>query len=163
MSSSHLLSLHRRACASAVLSLVFFGGLGTHTLALAQNAATAYPSKTVRFVNNFPPGGPSDILARSMADALQTSLKQSFIVENKAGAGGNVGADLVAKSPADGYTVLFGIDTAFTINPHIYKAMPFKPTDLKPVMVMASSGLLVGTFPGSNLKTLKELVAAGKT
>jgi tripartite-type tricarboxylate transporter receptor subunit TctC len=97
-----------------------------------------------------------------MADALQTTLKQTFIVENKAGAGGNVGADWVAKSAADGYTVLFGIDTAFTINPHLYKTMPFKPTDLKPVMVMASSGLLVGTFPGSNIKTLKELVAAGK-
>lgn len=162
MSSSHLCSLRRRACATAVLSLVCLGSLGAHTSAFAQTA-TAYPSKTVRFVNNFPPGGPSDILARSMADALQTSLKQTFIVENKAGAGGNVGADLVAKSPADGYTVLFGIDTAFTINPHIYKTMPFKPTDLKPVMVMASSGLLVGTFPGSNLKTLKELVAAGKT
>ena len=125
--------------------------------------AAAYPAKTVRFVNNFPPGGPSDILARSMADALQTSLKQTFIVENKAGAGGNVGADMVAKSPADGYTVLFGIDTAFTVNPHIYKTMPFKPSDLKPVLVMASSGLLVGTAPGTQIKTLKELVAAGKT
>ena len=138
-------------------------GLSLPLHAQSQAASNAYPNKTVRFVNNFPPGGPSDVLARSMADALQTSLKQTFIVENKAGAGGNVGADLVAKSPADGYTVLFGIDTAFTVNPHIYKTMPFKPSDLKPVMVMASSGLLVGTSPASNIKTLKELVAAGKT
>ena len=129
-------------------------------VALAQSAA--YPQKTVRFVNNFPPGGPSDILARSMAEALQTTLKQTFIVENKAGAGGNLGADAVAKSPADGYTVLFGIDTAFTINPHMYKSLPFKPTDFRPVMVMGSSGLLVGAHPGTGLKTMRELIAAGK-
>ena len=139
--------------------MCFLSGLGAD--ALAQNAN--YPNKTVRFVNNFPPGGPSDILARSMAEALQTSLKQTFIVENKAGAGGNVGADAVAKSAADGYTVLFGIDTAFTVNPHIYKTLPFKPTDLKTIMVMGSSGLLVGAHPSTGFKTLRDLVAAGKT
>jgi tripartite-type tricarboxylate transporter receptor subunit TctC len=117
----------------------------------------------VRFVNNFPPGGPSDILARSLAEALQSSLKQTFIVENKAGAGGNVGADAVAKSPPDGYTVLFGIDTAFTVNPHIYKTLPFKPSDLKPLLVMGSSGLLIGAHPSTGFKTLRDLVAAGKT
>lgn len=140
-------------------------GLSLATLALLPALAFAqtYPSKAVRFVNNFPPGGPSDVLARSMADALQNQFKQPFIVDNKPGAGGNLGADIVAKSPADGYTVLFGIDTAFTINPHIYKTMPFKPGDLKPVMVMASSGLLVGAYPGTGFKTLKDLVAAGKT
>ena len=125
-------------------------------------APAAYPTKTVRFVNNFPPGGPSDILARSVADALQTQLKQAFIVENKAGAGGNLGADVVAKSPADGYTVLFGIDTTFTVNPHIYKNLPFKPADLKPLMVMGSSGLLVGAAPNTPFKSLKDLIAAGK-
>jgi tripartite-type tricarboxylate transporter receptor subunit TctC len=131
-------------------------------LAWAQIPAPGYPQKTVRFVNNFPPGGPSDILARSVAEALQGSLKQSFIVENKVGAGGNVGADAVAKSAADGYTVLFGIDTAFTVNPHIYKALPFKPQDLKPVLVMGSSGLLVGAHPATGIKSLRDLVATGK-
>lgn len=125
--------------------------------------AQSYPTKMVKIINNFPAGGPSDILARTMADALQHSLKQTFIVENKPGAGGNLGVDQVAKSPADGYTMLFGIDTSFTINPHIYKRLPFKPTDLKPVMVLASSGLLVGTYPGTQIKTMKELVNAGKT
>ncbi|MDI9332513.1 MAG: tripartite tricarboxylate transporter substrate binding protein [Alphaproteobacteria bacterium] len=139
------------------------GMIGTGVgLTWAQSSAVTYPSKTVRFVNNFPPGGPSDILARSVAEALQGTLKQTFIVENRAGAGGNVGADVVAKSPADGYTVLFGIDTTFTINPHIYKTLPFKPGDLKPVLVMGSSGLLVGAHPGTGIKSLRELVAAGK-
>ena len=73
-----------------------------------------------------------------------------------------MGADAVAKSAADGYTVLFGIDTAFTVNPHIYKALPFKPQDLKPVLVMGSSGLLVGAHPATGIKSLRDLVATGK-
>lgn len=132
-------------------------------LAPAWVGAQAYPTKTVRFINHFPPGGPSDLLARSMAEALQGALKQPFIVENKAGAAGNIGADQVAKSAPDGYTVLFGIDTSFTVNPHIYKSMPFKPEDFKPVMVMASSGLMVGASQGSGFRNLRDLIAAGKT
>jgi tripartite-type tricarboxylate transporter receptor subunit TctC len=141
-------------------------------LALALLAASAaplaaaqdgYPSKPVRFVNNFPAGGPSDLLARSVAAVLQETLKQSFVVENKAGAAGNIGATEVAKSPADGYTVLFGIDTTFTVNPHLYASMPFKRTDLKPLVVMASSGLLVGVNPATGFKTMADLIAAGKT
>jgi tripartite-type tricarboxylate transporter receptor subunit TctC len=141
-------------------------------LALALLAATAaplavaqdgYPNKPVRFVNNFPAGGPSDLLARSVAAVLQETLKQSFVVENKAGAAGNIGAADVAKSPADGYTVLFGIDTTFTVNPHLYGSMPFKRSDFKPVVVMASSGLLVGVNPGTGIKNLAGMVEAGKS
>lgn len=125
-------------------------------------SAQAWPTKPVRIVNNFPPGGPSDLIARSVADVLQNQFKQPFVVENKAGASGNIGADNVAKAAADGHTLLFGIDTTFTVNPHIYKSMPFKPADLRPVMVMASSGLLVGVHPGTGFKTLQDLVAAGR-
>lgn len=127
------------------------------TLALAQ----AYPSKPVRLVVNFPPGGPADVLARSMSEALQTVFKQPFVVENKPGAGGNIGADQVAKSAADGHTVLFGIDTTFTVNPHIYKSMAFKADDLKPLMVMASSGLMLGVNPSTGFKTMKDFMAGG--
>lgn len=133
------------------------GGSGS---ALAQKA---YPSKVVKFINPFPPGGPSDILARSIAQALQGSLNQSFIIDNKPGAAGNMGADTVAKSAADGYTVLFGIDTTFTINPHIYKSMPFKPTDLKPVLILASSGLLLGVSANTGIKTMAELLTQAKS
>ena len=129
---------------------------------LAHAQAPAWPTKPVKIVNNFPPGGPSDIIARSVADVLQNQLKQPFVVENKAGASGNIGADAVAKAAADGHTVLFGIDTTFTVNPHIYKGMPFKPSDLRPIMVMASSGLLVGVHPSTGFKTMQDLVAAGK-
>jgi tripartite-type tricarboxylate transporter receptor subunit TctC len=128
--------------------------------ALAQDN---YPAKAVRIVNNFPPGGPSDILARSLGQVLTERFKQPFIVENKAGAGGNIGADVVAKSAADGYTILFGIDTAVTVNPHIYgKAMSFGTTDLKPLMIMASSGLMIAVNPASGIKNMKDFMVAGK-
>jgi tripartite-type tricarboxylate transporter receptor subunit TctC len=127
--------------------------------AMAQNA---WPTRPVKFVNNFPPGGPSDTIARSVADVLSNQFKQPFVVENRAGASGNIGADAVAKAAADGYTILFGIDSTFTVNPHIYKGLPFKPADLRPVLVMASSGLLVGVHPSTGYKTLQDLIAAAK-
>jgi tripartite-type tricarboxylate transporter receptor subunit TctC len=145
--------LLRRTLCAAALGLALAPGL---------SSAQAWPSKPVRFVVNFPAGGPIDTLARSMSDALQSSLKQPFVVENKAGAGGNIGAEQVAKGAADGYTVLFSIDSTFTVNPHIYKAMAFKAEQFRPVMVMASSGLLVGASQASGFKSLKDLVAAGK-
>jgi tripartite-type tricarboxylate transporter receptor subunit TctC len=125
--------------------------------------AQDYPMKPVKLINSFPPGGPSDIIARSISDVLQQRFKQPFIVENKPGAAGNIGTDLVAKAAPDGYTVLISIDTVFTVNPHIYKGLPFKPTDFKPLMVMASSGLLVGAHPSTGFKTLADLIQAGKT
>jgi tripartite-type tricarboxylate transporter receptor subunit TctC len=137
------------------------------SLALARAvpalADAPYPDKPVKFINSFPPGGPSDILARAIGEVLTAQLHQPFVIENKAGASGNIGADAVAKAPADGYTVLVGIDTTLTVNPHIYKSMPFKPADLKPVMVMASSGLLVGVNPKTGFKTMKDLVAGAKS
>ncbi len=158
-------SLTRRAAAAIALAAALIASGLMTTPAAAQAPATDWPARTVRFVNAFPPGGPADILARSLADALQTRFKQPFIVDNKPGAAGNLGTDIVAKSAADGYTVLFGIDTTFTVNPHIYKdrAMPFKPSDLKPVMLISSSGLMVGVNPATGFKTLAELVAAGKS
>lgn len=122
-----------------------------------------YPSKPVKLVSNFPAGGPADLLARSVGQVLAEKFKQPFIVENKPGAGGNIGADAVAKSPADGHTVLFGIDTTFTVNPHIYgKAMPFKNSELKPVVIMSSSGMMVAVNPATGIKSMKDFIAVGK-
>jgi tripartite-type tricarboxylate transporter receptor subunit TctC len=130
------------------------------TSAIAQTAP--WPNKPVKFINSFPPGGPSDILARAVGDVLQKQFNQPFVVENKAGASGNVGADAVAKSAADGHTLLWGIDTTHTINPHIYKVMPFKDADLKPLVVISSSGLLLGVHPNTGLKTAKDFLQAAR-
>jgi tripartite-type tricarboxylate transporter receptor subunit TctC len=124
--------------------------------------APSWPNKPVKFVNSFPPGGPSDILARAVGDVLQKQFNQPFVVDNKPGAAGNVGADWVAKSAPDGHTLLWGIDTTHTINPHIYKVMPFKDADLKPLVVISSSGLLLGVHPGTGIKTVKEFMQAAR-
>lgn len=140
--------------------LLVAAGLG---LLASTAAAQGFPTKQITVVNNFPPGGPSDMIARSVADVLQKRFKQPVVVENKPGAAGNIGAAQVARSAADGYTVLIGIDTTFTINPHIYKGLPFKPADFKPLMVMASSGMMVGVHPSTGFKTLAELISAAKS
>ncbi|PIT81558.1 tripartite tricarboxylate transporter substrate binding protein [Limnohabitans sp. 15K] len=144
----------RRACLMGSLALL------VGTCAIAQNAP--WPSKPVKFVNSFPPGGPSDILARAVGDVLQKQFNQPFVVENKPGAAGNVGADQVAKSAADGYSLLWGIDTTHTINPHIYKTMPFKEADLKPLVVLSSSGLLLGVHPSTGIKNVKDFMQAAR-
>lgn len=130
------------------------------TPAMAQDS---FPSKTIKIVNNFAAGGPSDVLARSIGQVLAEKFKQAVIVENKPGAAGNLGADAVVKSPADGHTVLFSIDTTFTVNPHIYgKTMPFKASELRPVVIISSSGLMVAVNPATGIKTLKDFIAVGK-
>jgi len=135
------------------------------TAALAQ--APAWPSKPVRIVNNFPAGGPSDIIARAVAEALQKTSGQSVIVENKPGAGGNIGATEVARTSGDGHTVFFGIDTAFTVNPHIFPSMPFrlgtKAGDLRPLVIISSNGLLVGTSAAKGIRSMPELIGTGKS
>ena len=125
-------------------------------------AQESFPDKPVRFVTNFPVGGPLDILGRALAAPLQAELKQAFIVDNRPGAGGNIGADVVAKSAPDGYTVLLSIDTTFTINPHLYASMPFGPHDLKPLMVVSSSGLTFGVNPSLGVKTLADFIARAR-
>lgn len=156
------MNIRQRCFTSCLVATGLLLSLGAGAQTSVQGSASDWPNRTVRLINNFPAGGPSDIIARTVADALQTAFKQAFVVENKAGASGNIGADQVAKSAPDGYTVLFGIDSTLTVNPHIYKGMPFKAADLKPVMVMASSGLLLGVHPATGLKSVADLIAAGK-
>ena len=144
----------RRACWMASLALLW------GTTVLAQSPS--WPSKPVKFVNSFPPGGPSDILARAVGDVLQKQFNQPFVVENKPGAAGNVGADWVAKSAPDGHSLLWGIDTTHTINPHIYKSMPFKESDLKPLVVISSSGLLLGVHPGTGIRSVKDFLQTAR-
>ena len=144
----------RRACCASLVGATLFA---------PAYAQSAFPAQPIRIVNAFPPGGPSDIISRAVAEKMAASLKQAVVVENKPGAGGNIAADQVARAPADGYTILTGIDSTFTVNPHIYKQLPFRPQDLKPLMIAASSGLLVGVNPSLGVKTLSELVTKAKT
>ncbi|MDP1739600.1 tripartite tricarboxylate transporter substrate binding protein [Polaromonas sp.] len=114
-------------------------GLATITLAgLPAAAQSSWPTKPVRIVVPFAPGGTTDILARAVAPELSKAFGQQFVVDNRAGAGGNVGADLVAKSPGDGYTLLMGTVGTHGINKSVYAKMPFDPQkDFAPITLVA--------------------------
>lgn len=112
-------------------------------LCLAQFGTAAepadYPIRPVRMVNPFPPGGSSDPMCRVLAEALTRTLGQEFVVDNRAGGNGNIGTAVVAKANADGYTVLFGSGTTFTVNPHVYRNLGFNPrNDFDPVVRFAA-------------------------
>ncbi|MEO8133405.1 MAG: tripartite tricarboxylate transporter substrate binding protein, partial [Betaproteobacteria bacterium] len=126
-------------------------------------AQQPYPTKPIRLVNNFPPGGPSDLIARLLSNKMHPVLKQPLVVESKPGAAGNIGADAVAKSVPDGYTLLMTIDTPFTVNPALYPAMPFKSGDLKPVAIIASSSLMFAVHPKLGVNTVAEFLDQAKT
>jgi tripartite-type tricarboxylate transporter receptor subunit TctC len=125
---------------------------------LASSAAQAYPEKAVRIVVPYAPGGASDILARVLAQKLSESWGQQMIVENKAGSGGTLGADIVAKSPPDGYTVLVADVAVQTIAPALYPKLPYARTDLAPVINLATFAHVVITAPNSPLTSLGDLL-----
>ena len=134
----------------------------TQAQTVDQAAIDAWPNRPVRMVVGFAAAGGADILARLMGEVLQRELKQPFVVDNRPGAGGNIGADAAAKATPDGYTLLLGIDTTFTVNPYIYKTMPFKYGDLRPVMLIGAQGLMVAVNPKSGFKTLEQFLDKGK-
>src|SRR4051812_19382444 len=107
-------------------------------------AAQGYPTRTVRIVVPFPPGGSTDLLARRIADKFQQSMGQPFVVENKAGAGGAIGSDSVAKSPPDGTTLLVGVTGSHSISTSLNLALPYPPLkDFEPVSMIVSGPLVV--------------------
>ena len=126
------------------------------TVALAQSP---YPDKPVKIIVPFPPGGATDVVGRALAVRLSQLWKQQVLVENKPGAGGNIGADLVAKAPADGYTLLLASPAEITINPYLYPQMPFDPSrDFIPVARVASSPLVLVVNSKSAVKNMAELL-----
>ena len=125
--------------------------------------AADYPVRPVRFVVPFPPGGNTDILARTLANALTDMWKQQLVIDNRGGAAGGIGTDLVAKSPPDGYTILLGTIGSISINPSIYKNLPYDPLrDLAPVTLMSSNPLVMMVHPSVPAKSVKELIALAK-
>ncbi|MES2241278.1 MAG: tripartite tricarboxylate transporter substrate binding protein [Pseudomonadota bacterium] len=125
-----------------------------------QAQAQAWPAKPIRLIVPYPPGGSSDIIARAIAQPLSEALKQPVIVENKPGANGNLGADFVAKSAPDGYTLLLCDTGALAISPSVYTRLQFDPSkDLRGVTMLAYSPHLLVVHPSVPANNLKELVA----
>jgi tripartite-type tricarboxylate transporter receptor subunit TctC len=128
-------------------------------LTLAQAHAQDYPSKAVRIVVPFAAGGPSDILARVLAQKLTARWNQPVIVDNRPGAGGSLGAGLVAKSPPDGYTLLLSDTAVMTIGPALYSKLPYTTKDLAPVINLAKNWLVLIAPANSPLNSLSDIVA----
>ena len=150
--------LNRRSTLNrlAVAALIIGG------CAAPATAQEAWPAKPVRFVVPFAAGGSTDVIARMVAQKLSTKWGQPVVIENKLGAGGSVGADAVAKSPADGHTLLFH-SGAVAINPHVYKRMPFDTEkDLLPVTNVAGGPMIIVVPDRSPIKSLKELITLAK-
>ncbi len=125
-------------------------------------AQAQYPSKTVRFIIPFPPGGPTDIMGRMATDILSKGTGQQFVPDNRGGAGGNIGADLCAKAPADGYTLCM-ITAAQGVSPAIYRKMSYDPVkDLATITLMASLPSLLTVHPALPAKNVKELLVLAK-
>ena len=134
---------------------------------LAVAASTAwgagYPDKPVRLIVGVPAGGTPDVMARLVTPGLGELLGQQIVVDNRGGAGGMIGADLVAHAPSDGYTLLMTSPGALTIQPHLHRKMAYDPLkDLAPIGVVSIGPFLLITHPGVPAKTVKELVALAK-
>ncbi len=132
------------------------------TLLACGIAHAAWPDRPIRVIVPYPPGGPSDIVLRLAMEKMQVTLKQPFVLENKPGAGGNLGAAEAARAAPDGYTWFFATDTVVTVNPHVYKKLPFKVDDLVPVSVASSFSQTLVCNPAAGVKSVAELVKAAK-
>jgi len=126
-------------------------------------AEAAYPNRPVRFIAPFVPGGPSDILSRLMSAKLTESTGQQFIVDNRGAVGGVVGFEIGAKAPPDGYTITLGANSGLTINPHVYKKLPYDPQrDFQPITQLTVGGNVVVVHPSVAAKSIKEFIALAK-
>ena len=126
-------------------------------------AQDAYPSKPVRLIVPFPPGGPTDIMGRTAAKAMGDKLGQQFVVDNRAGAGGNIGTDAVAKAQPDGYTIGLTAISSLAISPHIYSKLPFNvEKDLAPISLVGTTPCALVINPAAPFSDLKGMIAYAK-
>lgn len=147
----------RRAVLSLLLAAACAPALGP---AVAQ---TTYPTKPVRLVVSYAPGNVTDLLARIVAEQLSAKWGQPVVVDNRPGLGGSLGADLVGKATADGYTLLFSAMAALAINPHVYANVGYDPLkDFIPLVNIASPSIAIVVAPALKINTFKDLVAYGK-
>jgi tripartite-type tricarboxylate transporter receptor subunit TctC len=142
----------------------FLAGMAALCLLPLVASAQQWPARPIHVVVPFTPGGSTDMVARIVAEKLSPRLGQPVVVDNKAGAGGAIGSDLVAKSPADGYTLLVGTSSTMAILPHVYTKLPYNPTrDLAPVTLLGISDIMVVVNPTRvSARSIKDLIAYAK-
>jgi tripartite-type tricarboxylate transporter receptor subunit TctC len=142
-----------KASAAVILSIVVAGG------AFAQS----YPAKSIRIVDAFPPGGAGDVLARAIIPKLSENLRQPIVMDNRPGAGGNIGAEVAARAPADGYTLFMGVTVVLAPSRSLYAKLPYDALrDFSPVSRVGSGAYVLTAHPSLPVKSVKELVALAK-
>lgn len=128
----------------------------------AQTGA-GFPAKPVRLVIPYPPGGGTDTIGRPLAQRVGENLKQQMIVDNRGGAGGNIGMELVAKAPPDGYTLVLALTAQLAVNPALYKKLPYDPVkDFEPISLLATGPYILIVHPSLPARSLKELIALAR-
>lgn len=133
------------------------------TTAFAQESAEKYPSKPIRIIVTFPAGGPADLVARAVAQSLQEAWGQGVVVDNRPGAGGNIGMNVAAKAAPDGYTLVESSMGPMTISPYVYSSLPYDPIkDLTPIMLAATNPFFLAVRPALPASTFQEFVALAK-
>lgn len=136
---------------------------GCFSLLSCSALAQSWPDRPMRVIVPLPPGGPSDIVLRGAAPKVQQALGQPLVIDNKPGANGNIGTTEAARAAGDGYTWLWTTDTTLTVNPHVYEKMPFKASDLQPVIRASSFSQTLVCSPKTGFKSVAELVQKAKT
>ena len=150
----------KRFMTNGLTALVGLLALAAPVAAWAQSG---YPSKPVRIIVPWPPGGGADVMTRIVSPKLAEALGQQTIIDNRGGAAGNIGAEFAAKSPPDGYTIVFAYSGTHSINPHIYSKMPFRESDFTPIIWLSSVPQVVVVHPSLPVKNVKELIALAKS
>jgi tripartite-type tricarboxylate transporter receptor subunit TctC len=145
-----------------VIALSAAVGFSLHVTDCRADDATNYPSQTIKIVVPFPAGGTADTLPRIVAEKLRQKWNQPVIIENRSGAGGNIGAEAVASSPPDGYTLLASPPGPIAINEMLYKKLSFRPSELKPITVLGTAPNVLDVRPDFPAKTVQELVDYAK-
>jgi len=152
--------IRRKILASAAAVAVAVALFGTAPRGLAQGGAATFPDKPIRLVVGVPPGGSTDLIARIVGDQLGRQLGQPVVIENRGGAAGNIGAEVVAKAPPDGYTLFLAPIGTVAINPSLYANMPFDPIrDFAPVSQLTSLPMVMLLHPSIKATTVQEFVA----
>src|SRR4051794_25028652 len=149
------MKLGRRSFAAAAGAMLLAASVGVQ--------AQAWPTKPIKLIAPFPPGSSIDIIARLLAEPMGAALGQPVVVENKVGAGGNVGVDAVVKSAKDGYTIGIGARGPLAINPFLVDSMPYDPVkDVAPIAIFGSSAIVLWVNADSGAKTLQDFLAQAK-
>ena len=142
--------------------LLCFSALAVFVGAGVNAQSQVYPNKPIRMIVGFAPGGSADISARFFAEAMSRELKETVVVENKGGAGGNIAAAEVARSEPDGYTILLASPSSISVNPALNPKLTYKASDLLPVTKVTSSPIVIAAYPGTGINNVKELIAKAK-